>query len=458
VQSKPIKSAKPVKGEELKQQRFELLMGLPDISFINFKGATMVRATKTDRWESTGGFIRLEDDFFARIVYKTVSLGMSANNIRDLQHAVSSNAPDWSPFARYVAFRDGVWDRETLTFVEHQMEFVYSTDIAINEDTSLAEEFLLQLSKGDKDLAHDYVQGMAGLFMGERPTGIIWFVGDGANGKSALLKALYLGFGTFFSSMTTADLEDGRDIPSMRGIMGNVVLEGSEARVVDSKVYKSIGSHEQLHSHLFNKQSGITVDSNFHTIFNANNIPVFADKTGAIKRRTWTIPFPAHFADDPTFEKRTFTPEFLGGLFKLILDAAVEIRDNGNKYTWSAATQEMKRQYSDSVNSAEAFVDHLKSLSILGVYNYSYLTRNYMDWCSREGHIPLSIQTLKRVLTNSVGATSRVTRDGERTSRRLIFDDALDMPSLTWEEGSGYGVETPSEPKVVDQTKLDSSW
>ena len=349
------------KSENLKQQRVESLFANETYTFIRFKGMPMVKAP------GTHGFVPLTEDVFSPIAY-TFRPSPSRSAIMDMMHMVEHTAPDWSRYDRYISFYDQVWDRQELTLVE-QSEVVYTTNIALSANTKPAQKFLMELAKGDAELAHDYLQAMAPLFMMKRPTGIIWFMGDGANGKSSLLTALYRGFEKFFVSMTTADLEDGRDIPSMRGILGNIVIEASDAKVVDSRAYKSIGSHEKMRVHAFNKQSGVVVEGSFHTIFNANNIPVFNDKTGAIRRRTWTIPFPAKFKDDPTFDDKTFTPEFLGGLYQLILNAAVELRDNGNRYKWSSQTITLKQTYDDSVNSAEAFADHLVATNVAGFIN-----------------------------------------------------------------------------------------
>lgn len=444
--------------ENMKQQRVESLLADGRFTFCRFKGAAFVSAMATEHSDATNGFVPLTEETFSPIAYE-FKPAPSRSAIMDMMHMIEHTAPDWSYTDRYVAFFDQVWDRETLTFAPQQFDFVYSTNVALSSNTKPAWEFLLQLSKGDESLARDYLQSAAPIFMMNKPTGLIWFVGDGANGKSSFLKALYKGFEPWFVSLTTADLEDGRDIPSMRGMLGNIVLEASEARVTDSKVYKSLGSHEKLRVHAFQKQTGVVIDSNFHNIFNANNIPVFADKTGAIRRRTWTIPFPAHFEDDPTFETRTFTPEFLGGLYQLILETAVAIRDRGNRYEWSDATLGMKKQYDSQVNSAETFIAHLIDLGIMGVYNYTFLERNYRDWCSNEGLIPLSIQTLKRTLTNTLGVYSKTMREGGKTYKRLYFTDAYESgDKLVWEDGSGYGVATPREVVIENMPILGGEW
>lgn len=432
------------KSERLKQQRVDSLFANDEYTFVNFKGAALLRGP------GTNGFIPMTEDNFSPIAYTFGAVSRAF--IMDMAHMIEHTAPDWSEYDRYVGFNDKVWDRQTLAFVE-QDKYVYSTDIAVTNNTAASEKFLLQLAKGDPGLAHDYLQGMAALFMTRRPTGIIWFIGDGANGKSSLLKALYKGFGKFFTSMTTADLEDGRDIPSMRGILGNIVLEASEARVIDSRAYKSIGSHEPLRVHAFNKQTGVVVETTFHTIFNANNIPVFGDKTRAISRRTVPIPFPAKFKDDPTFEDRTFTPAFLGGMMKLILDTTVEIRDNGNKYNWSPATNDMRQQYEQSMNSAEAFLGYLNDKQIHGFFNYTILKVNYENWCSDNGLTALFMTNLKKTFTNEGGAVRRSFRQNDKVYNRYFLSTTPQDDDLTWLE-NGYGMQTPSKEPSIEQLTL----
>lgn len=446
------------KGEDLKQTRVEVLLSLEGTKFIRFKGRSMVSSY------GTNGFITLTSDWFANLVYEQFGLGVSRSNITDIQHAVEMAAPDWTPYAHFIGFGDGrVWNMQTLDWDDTQLNYVYSTNIIAQEPGSdgynAALEFLQQLALENPDLVHDYRQAIAPLFMSKRPSGILWFLGDGANGKSALLNALYLCFGRFFASVNTAQLEDGKVLPALNGMMGNIVQEGSESRVEDSGNYKLIGTRQELSVRRLYTQDIVKVSGDFHTIFNANNVPTFADKTGAIRRRTLLIPFPAHFKDDPTFEDRTFTPEFLGGLITLALETTHDIRDQGNKYQWSDATLAVKRQYDSQVNSAEAFIDHLTDMGIRGVYNFTFLEREYQDWCSKEGNIPLSIQTLKRTLTNTLGINNKVVRDGGKTYRRIIFNEAFEAgDNLVWEDGSGYGVSTPREVQIENMPILEGDW
>lgn len=438
------------KSEDIKQGRIDTLLADSSLKFIQFKGSDLFSSPDTH------GYAPLTQRAFSQLAYKTFTAGVSKGNIDDLLHALRAIAPDRSDLSRYVAFRDRIWDMERLEFTDTTMEWVYATDIAVQSDTKKAWDFLVQLAAGDEALAHDYLQAIAPLFMARKPSGVIWFVGDGANGKSSLISALYRLLGRYFASMTTAAIEDGRDTPNLNGKLGNIVRESSETRVEDTERYKAIGTHEPFIVHKFHSQDMTEVFTDFHTIFNANNIPVFSDKTKGARRRTLIIPFPAHFKDNPTFDDDTFTPEFLGGLATLVLETTKEIREQGYRFEWSDATLQAKASYDSDVNSAEAYMRHLEDAGVKGFYNYHLLKQEYENWCSLNGMVPLGITTLRRTLANEVNPIRTSVRDNEKTVWRYHFADVAN-DELVWLD-NGYGMPQPKKKKQPTNGVLDKSW
>jgi phage/plasmid-associated DNA primase len=110
----------------------------------------------------------------------------------------------------------------------------------------------------------------------------------------------------WFSQLTVKQIEDERDTPMINGKLGNVCLESNDGHIKDTGGYKNLAEHSTFSVHRFNSQDGVQVDGNVHTIFNANNIPTFADKTQGVRRRTFTIPFKAAFEQDSTFDEKLF--------------------------------------------------------------------------------------------------------------------------------------------------------
>ena len=441
------------KIEELKQARLDTLLEDPSLKFIEFKGAALMSAPRTH------GFVPMTSDNFAKLAYARF-LGISKNGIEDLGHAVRITAPDRSDLAKFVAFRDKPWNMETLEFDTEQTEWVYATDFVVSDKTDKPWKFLMQLAKGDENLANDYLQAMAPIFMARKPAGVVWFIGSGSNGKSALINALYRVFGRYFSSLTTSAIEDGRDTPRLNGVLGNICRESSESRVEDTERYKAIGTHEPFAVHRFRTQDMVDISPDFHTIFNANNIPVFSDKTKGARRRTLVLPFNNHFRDDPTFEDKTFTPEFLGGLMTLILNATHTIRANGYRYKWSDATIQAKDSYDSDVNSVEAYLNYLDDSGVVGFMNYNRLKYSYETWCANNGFVPLGVTTLKRTMLTDAGAERRSVRVEGKVEHRYIFS-TVNNEELVWID-NGYAVRKEKIPDLLETVpengKLDDAW
>lgn len=443
------------KAEDIKAARIEQLMNDMGWSFVHFKGGSLMSGP------GTHGFIPFNPRLFGLLVQKQ-KFGTSENMISDFAKTVKTVAPDWSDKDHLIAFGDQVWDTKALDFVDGKFEYVYSSEIKPNRNTKPAMKFLMELAQGKGDLANDYLQAMAPLLMHRKPTGVVWFVGNGANGKSSYISAVYRILGKHLCSLTTASLEDGKATPVLAGVLGNICREASEARVEDTERYKAIGTHEPFAVRQLYTQDNITVETNFHTIFNANNVPVFSDKTKGARRRTLVVPFKAHFADDPSFDDKTFTPEFLGGLVTLLMEAARKIRDNGYRYKWSDETLAAKQSYDSEVNSAEAFVDYLVESGIVGFYNYTMLKMNYENWCSHHGLIPLGVTALKRTISNDVRADRKTFRYEGKVVNRYQFAEAYDE-ELVWLDNNGYGVRNPEEAEQVEkaehqQPRLGTDW
>lgn len=376
---------------------------------------------------------RVDYDKFSGLCYEYLGFP-KIQDIKELFDAFQKKSLDVTKQAsnKIVLGDYSIWEMDTLKqrpMVDGEL-VVYSSPIAPNENfVAGPQKFLLDLAKGDEDLAEDYLQALAPLFMSRRPTGVLWFVGDGANGKSSLIEAMYRIVGSFLTSVTTSALEDGRDAPKLNGMLGNLVRESSEVRVNDTERYKALGTHEPFAVHKFHSQEGFTIDGDFHTIFNANNIPTFADKTDGTRRRTIIVPFPNKFRVDEEFNDRTFTEEFLSGLLFLILDKAQFLRDNHYRYDFSPATQVAKSEYDEEANSAEGYRKSLLEIGVEAFGNYTQLYQDYQNWCSEHGLVSLGITNVKRVFKPFVADKPRSVRINESVQKWYFFYDSKTAPS-----------------------------
>lgn len=441
----------------MKLEQFKTIVRSNGVRIIRFKGSTLIS-------RDGGPYKPMTRDEFASLMYDFYP-GVKKQQISEVEDMFRVTAPDHTQFAHLIRFGDQVWDADTLNWVKDDGSAVYSSPISpAGGDTTAAREYVRQLANGDDDLADDMLQAMAPLFMSRRPAGVIWFIGMGANGKSSLLDALYRIIGPHLVSLTMSTIEDGRDSPRLNGALGNICRESSEGRVNDTERYKALGTHEDFWVHKFHSQDTIKVDGKLHTIFNANNIPVFGDKTQGARRRTLIIPFPAHFKDDPGFEDRTFTPKFLSGLLMLILQAAAKIKNNGYQYEFSDATIKAKEDYDSDVNSAEAYLNYLKEQHVEAFTNYRHLKINYVNWCDDNGLIPLGLTTLKRVMTQLGAVERRSVKVDDVVVKWYIFGYSTTLPSemVTLDNGLNVGLKISAEAELEleesSQQELSSDW
>jgi len=413
---------------------------------VRFRGAVLYRSN--DGWEP------LSSDEFARMCYGVLGAGTKQTQIKDLQHFFFSSADDLTQYAHYIAMPDGnVWDMKKLEFTDDVApeDCVYTTAIGPTYGGS-HRKWLEEVTLGDKGLADDIIQALAPVFMHKKPFGVFWFLGSGANGKSSTLKALYaiMGGKRWFTKLTVKQIEDERDLPSMNGMLANICIESNEGYIKDGGHYKELAEHESFSVHAFHRQDGIDIDGNLHLIFNANNIPIFADKTNGVRRRTFTIPFNAKFPQDDTFDERLFShPEFLSDLLGDILDSAKKLRDNNYKYDFSEITNEAKERYDSEVNTAEAYLNELLEQEIHGFTTYAALKSAYDTWCQQTGVVALGVRHLSRCAEDLGFHYKTIRIDGKPKKFGLYADTKYQDLSQVDYVGLGLYRRTDSDVEVI---------
>jgi phage/plasmid-associated DNA primase len=410
---------------------------------VQFRGRAMLKVR-----DPYPHFVPLHKDRFERIAYPILG-GVSRSRIGDVFNYLCNTAIDLSENEHYILFGipkeeveveadtdlkflmenpATVWDTRNLEMANHiapttcvwrspypKVSSQQASDKI--QDASGRLKFIMQLAGGDEGLYDDIMQSLAPIVMDKKPDGVIWWVGDGANGKSTLMDAIYKIFPGQLSSITVKRLVDGRDTPSLNGTLANVVKESSEGRIDDTEVYKNIGTHENFRVHKFHSQDDVEIRGNLHHIFSANLIPSFNDKGYAARRRTFVIPFTQRFESDPTFEERTFTPEFYGRLILEICKYAVKLKKQGYKYKWSAQTLGAKASYDAEASNAEEFAKWIIGEGLVGFDSFNQVRAEYENWCGDEGYVPLGVGNLRRAMF-ALGFERIATRQGSKVGQQ----------------------------------------
>jgi hypothetical protein len=418
----------------------------------SFRGRPMM--LKKHPWPH---FVPLRREEFDRIAYPILG-GVTRSQMGDVFAYLCNTAEDLTDLDNLIAFGTGgntrVWDTRRLAWAKVDPEkAIWRSPYAPSPELLKPVPFVMSLAGGEQDVYDDIMESLAPIVMEKKPDGAIWWVGDGANGKSTLMDAIYRIFPGQLSSLTVKRLTDGRDTPSLNGTLANIVKESSEGRIDDTEVYKAIGSHEDFRVHKFHSQDDVNIRGNIHHIFSANAIPVFNDKGWSARRRTFVVPFRERFESDPTFEERTFTPQMFSHLVAEMCRYAVRLREQGYRYKWSAVTLEAKVTYDTDANNAEEYARELVAEGVVGFENFDPIRLDYDNWCAANGYVPLGLNNLRRAV-QSLGFERRSTRhETGKVVKRYMLPDIKSNELIPVSVGRPGIYTTPGfepEPELVE--------
>lgn len=428
---------------------------------VRFRGAVL--------YQTGEGWEPLSSDEFARICYQVHGAGIRQTQIKDLQHLFFTSSEYLTEYAHYIAMPDGrVWDMKKLEFttdISHE-DCVYTTAVSPSEGNS-HRKWLEEVASGDKDLANDILQGLAPIFMDKKPFGVFWFVGNGANGKSTVLKALYAIFGSkspysnnrWFSQLTVKQIEDDRHVLSLNGKIANICLESNDGHIKDTGNYKNIAEHSTFGVRVLGTHDTRVVEGNIHSVQNANNIPTFSDKTSGTKRRTFIVPFRAIFKQDDMFDEKLFAKkDFLPDLLGDLLATAKTIRENKYKYDFSAQTIKAKEDYDEEVNTAETYFEELVQTEVWAFTNFTALSKDYQHWCDDRSFTPLGKKSIAHA-AKVAGYERRTYRVDNKLVNRYVMGD-LDIEDMG-EIPQRWGMFQMTNSDVelsIDENTLDNTY
>lgn len=434
---------------------------------ISFRNRPMIEV-----YEPYTHFMPLTKERFDRLAYPLLG-GVTRSRMSDVFSYLANSAEDLSLNDHLILFGrtevDGegkpmihedavtlVWDtRDLERSSEMPAKCVWRSPYApipssikgVAADDNGRVRFVMDLAGGDPQLYDDIFQSIAPIIMDKKPDGAIWWIGDGANGKSTLMDAIYKIFPGALASLTVKALSDGRDTPSLNGTLANVVKESSEGRIDDTETYKAIGTHEDFTVHKFHSQESITVKGNLHHIFSGNSVPVFNDKGFSARRRTFIIPFDQRFESNPNFEGDTFTPEMFGRMVAEMQRYANKLKRQGYRYKFSAKTLGVKADYDAEVNNAEEYAASLVANGIVAFDSFFNVRVDYENWCAENGYVALGVGYMRRAVLNA----------GFERSGRTHAEKWYKLPSILGSDVIPMAFRRPGfftvdgfEPDVVD--------
>lgn len=299
--------------------------------------------------------------------------------------------------ARYIAFRNGVYDVTTFEFLPFDPGYVITNriDHRYNEEaySEIADAVLDRLTCNDKQLRMilEEVIGYTFYRRNELRKAFV-LLGDKANGKSTYLDMIKNLLGdNNTSALDLNELGDRFKTAELHNKLANIGDDIGDMFIANPAVFKKLVSGDRINAE---RKGQDPFDFNNYSkfLFSANDMPRIKDKTGAVINRLIMIPFNARFDKnsanyDPFIKYKLQTEECMEYLIQIGLDGLQRVLEN-QQFTMCDKIQKEIDDYNKTNNPILLFLDiydgDLEGKPARDVYGA------YCVFCDDNKYLPMS--------------------------------------------------------------------
>jgi putative DNA primase/helicase len=327
-----------------------------------------------------------------------------------------------------INLKNGLLNIKTGKLKEHTPRFLSLTQLPLTFDpTAECPRFLKFLSEVVDESDIPIIQELFGycLYKNHQIHKAFMLVGDGANGKSTLLRILKIFLGPEnVASVPLQMLDENRFATSLLyGKLANIYADLPARKILGSGNFKMLTGQDLIHAERKYQQPFNFVNYS-KQVFSANQVPPVNEQTDAFFRRWIIINFPNKFegedADKKIVEKIT-TPEELSGILNWALEGLKRLLENG-KFSDGLTTDQIREEYVRKSDPVGAFVMDCLKIDPEGEVLKDDLYSAYVEYCRQtklppvskmifsRDHLPKHVKDLREVRRGPKGARKRAWR------------------------------------------------
>lgn len=303
--------------------------------------------------------------------------------------------------ARYIAFRNGIFDVESGKMQPLTPEIVTTNRIPWDYNPAassmLVESTLNKIACGDQGI-RVLIEEMIGycFYRSNTYKKSFLLVGGGDNGKSTLLYAIKAILGEQnIAALDLKELGDRFKTAELFGKLANIGDDISDEFVANPSIFKKIVSGDRISVERKGKDP-FEFNPYVKILLSANDIPHIKDKTGAVMNRLIILPFNAVFTrDDPDFNpeirRDILQMECIECLIRLGIEGLKRIINNKG-FTRSDAAEQAAEEYSMMNNPIKGFfAEQEEDYIFRATVDEIYLA--YQQYCQSIGIKPELVET-----------------------------------------------------------------
>ncbi|MDF2612796.1 MAG: phage primase, family [Clostridia bacterium] len=312
----------------------------------------------------------------------------------------------------YVVVKNGLLNIDTMQLEPFNTDIIITNKVDTNYNpdakSTAIDAVLDNISCSDKDLRALIEEMIGYILLPRNELGKCFILtGDGANGKSTLLKCLKRLIGRHnISSLGLGELGEKFKTAELYGKLLNLGDDIGNGYIEDNSVFKKLVTGEAL---TVERKGADPFDFENYSkfIFAANDIPRINDTSNGLKRRLIIIPFNAKFDKNkdkynPFIIDDLRTQEALEYLLLLGIDGLKRIMTR-NEFTKVDGVDKVTSEYEKMNNPIIQFLEEIK----IEDEPVSKAYDNYVYWCNNSGYKALSKYMFAREV-NKRGFESKV--------------------------------------------------
>ena len=334
--------------------------------------------------------------------------------------------------ARYIAFRNGIYDVVEDTLQDFSPSIVITNKIPWDYDpqaySEIAERTLDRLSCGDRTIRVLLEECIGYCFYRSNAyKKSFMLTGDKNNGKSTFLKLVKVIMGE--DNISALDLKELGDRFNTSMVFGKLVNIGDDIgddflQGTQVAMFKKIVSGDRIKAER-KGQDPFEFDPYVKLLFSANDIPRMKDKTGAVLDRLIIIPFNARFSkEDPDYDPfigyKLIEPGSIGYLIKLGIMGLRRVLE-GQGFTRSDLVDRQLEEYEEENNPIVAFIHDLEhgEDDIVNEAAADVYTR-YNVFCNAANMQPMSKGVFSKQINKRIGTEIAFRKIAGKTTRVFV--------------------------------------
>lgn len=336
--------------------------------------------------------------------------------------------------ARYIAFRNGIYDLVTNELQEYSPDIIITNRIewdynreAYNE---LADTTLNKLACADSEIRSLLEECIGYCFYRRNELGKAFILtGDKSNGKSTFLDVVKHILGEQnISALDLKELGDRFSTSMMFGKVANIgddigddFLQGSQVAV-----FKKIVTGNRIKAER-KGQDPFEFNPYIKLLFSANDIPRMRDKTGAVLRRLVIIPFNASFSKNdsdykPFIKYDLCSVDSIEYLIMLGIQGLQRVLAN-NSFTDSQLVQSQLEEYEEENNPILAFINNSDVDAEILNEPTAEVYKRYVVFCVENSMVAMSNIIFSKQMNKRLGM--QVVQRKINGVKKNIFEEKL---------------------------------